>query len=383
MQVTGTLRLDKKTKELANRLRPGDIALIDHEDIDSMAAQMLVEARVGAVINASKSSTGRYPNLGPLVLLVAGIPVVDDVGTFLFKGLHEGEKIELKDGAICRNGDVIAEGELLSLEQAERLRQQARRNLGNELEAFATNTLNYVTREKSLLLDPTSLPDIDTRINGRHALVVVRGDSYKDDLAIIQAYVRDVRPVLIGVDGGADALVELGLKPDIVVGDMDSITDSALRCGAELIVHGYANGDAPGMSRLKALGLEAKVCTVPGTSEDLALLLAYEKGAELIVAVGTHSHLVDFLDKGRKGMASTFLVRLKVGNRLVDAKGVSKLYQRSQAWRPFVVLALSALVVIGTVFLLSPTLQERVQAMTDDLRSQIWHLWVRLRMWEK
>ena len=382
MQIKGTVRLDKKTKDLAKRLWPGDIAVIDHEDIDSTAAQMLVEAQVGAVVNVAKSCSGRYPNLGPRVLLEAGVPIIDNAGESLFKGLREGEQIEIKDGEICRNGEAITEGEVLTLEDAEEIREQAREKLGVALEDFAENTLSYVSKEKSILLDPTNLPDVVTAINGRHALVVVRGETYKEDLAIIRAYVRDMRPVLIGVDGGADALVELGLKPDIIIGDMDSVSDSTLKCGAELVVHAYTDGKSPGMSRVKELGLEARACAAPGTSEDLALLLAYEKGAELIVAVGTHSHLVDFLEKGRRGMSSTFLVRLKVGNRLVDAKGVSKLYRAQATGRHFAVLALAALVVILTVLALSPTLQDRIQAMIDDLRSQFWNLWVRLRMWE-
>lgn len=382
MQIKGTIRLDKRTKNLAKRLKPGDIALIDHVDIDSTAANMLVEAKAAAVINASKSCSGRYPNLGPLVLLNAGIPVIDDAGDALFKGLHEGELIELRDGKICRNGDCIAEGQLLTLSLAKEMRDKARENLGTELEHFAENTLSYVTTEKSLLLDPTNLPEVNTKINGRHALVVVRGESYKEDLAIIRSYIREVRPVLIGVDGGADALVEMGFKPDIIIGDMDSISDATLKCGAEVIVHAYTDGRAPGLPRCEQLGVACQTCAVPGTSEDLALLLAYEKGAELIVAVGTHSHLIDFLDKGRKGMSSTFLVRLKVGNRLVDAKGVSKLYLSHPSGRHIAVLALAALVVLFTVIALSPTVQDRIQLMMDDLKSQFSHLWVKLRMWE-
>ena len=383
MQVRGTLRLDKRTKNLAKRLKPGDIALIDHVDIDSTAARMLVEAKTAAVINAARSCSGRYPNLGPRVLLEAGIPLIDCPDTDLFKGLKEGEQIELRDGSICRDSGEIAVGEVLTEERVIRLLEDAKKNLGAELELFAENTLSYVTREKSLLLDPAVLPTVKTLINGRHALVVVRGESYKEDLAIIRTYIRDVRPVLIGVDGGADALVEIGLKPDIIIGDMDSVTDSTLRCGAELIVHAYANGKAPGLQRLQEMGLEADVCSVPGTSEDIALLLAYEKGAEVIVAVGTHSHLIDFLDKGRKGMSSTFLVRLKVGNRLVDAKGVSKLYRVQPSGRPIAALALAALVVVITIIALSPTLQDRMQSVTDELRSKFWDVWVRMRMWER
>ena len=382
MRIKGTVRLDKKTKDLAKRLRPGDIALINHEDIDATAAQMLVDARVRAVINAAKSCSGRYPNLGPRILLEAGIPIIDNAGDHLFKGLREGDQIEIIDGAIYRNGDTIAQGNVLDLDEVYRLIEQARSNLGNVLEEFARNTLSYVSRERSILLDPANLPDIKTQINGRHALVVVRGENYKEDLAIIRTYIRDVRPVLIGVDGGADAILEMGLKPDIIIGDMDSVSDRALKCGAELIVHAYASGEAPGLQRVKKLGLQATICSVPGTSEDLALLLAYEKGAEVIVAVGTHSNLIDFLDKGRKGMSSTFLVRLKVGNRLVDARGVSKLYRAQPSVRYIGLLAMAALVSLFTVIALSPTMQDQIQTMIQDFRAQFWELYTRLRPWE-
>ncbi len=381
--VQGPVKLDKRTKNLAKRLKQGDIALIDHVDIDSTAARMLVEARVSAVINASQSCSGRYPNLGPTVLLEAGVPLIDAVGAEAFKAFREGEQVELRNGEIRRNGQTILQGELLTEERIRELHEQAKQNLGAELERFAENTLSYVTAEKSLLLDPASLPDVRTVIDGRHALVVVRGESYKEDLAIIRTYIRDVKPALIAVDGGADALIDMGLRPDIIIGDMDSVSDGALRCGAEIIVHAYTSGEAPGLARVQELGLEAQVCNVPGTSEDIALLLAYEKGAEMIVAVGTHSHLVDFLDKGRKGMSSTFLVRLKVGNRLVDAKGVSKLYRVTPSGRHIAALALAALVVVITVIALSPTLQDRIHGVTDSMQSQLWHLWVKMRMWER
>jgi len=382
VRIRGTVRLDRRTKNLAKRVRPGDIALIDHEDIDSTAAQMLVESRVAAVINVSRSCSGRYPNLGPRVLLEAGILIVDNAGDDLFKGLREGEQIEIDDGDISRGADPIAHGDVLTLEHADKLVEHARTNLETELAKFAENTLSYVTREKSLLLDPANLPDVRTVINNRHALVVVRGESYKQDLAIIRTYIRDVKPVLIGVDGGADALIEMGLKPHMIIGDMDSVSDEALRCGAELVVHAYASGEAPGLARLKGMGLDAQTCAVPGTSEDLALLLAYEKGAELIVAVGTHSHLIDFLDKGRRGMSSTFLVRLKVGNRLVDARGVSKLYRAQPSLRYVGILALGALVVLFTIIALSPTAQERIRTTMQDFRAQFWELYTRLRPWE-
>ncbi len=235
--------------------------------------------KVKAVINAARSCSGRYPNLGPSVLLSAGIPVVDNAGRDLFKALREGERVELHGGSIHRNGSEIASGEVLTVERAERVLGESKAHLGAVLEEFAENTLLYVTQEKSLLLDPANLPPVKTSINGRHALVVVRGETYKEDLAIIRTYIRDMKPVLIGVDGGADALLEMGLAPDMIVGDMDSVSDAALGCGAEIIVHAYSNGDAPGLPRVESLGLAAELCSVPGTSEDLALLLAYEEGA--------------------------------------------------------------------------------------------------------
>jgi uncharacterized membrane-anchored protein len=382
LHVHGVARLDKRTKNLVKRLKPGDIAVIDHEDIDSTAAQMLVQARPAAVVNAARSCSGRYPNIGPRVLLEGGIPVIDAVGKSVFEQLREGDRVEIREDKIFRGGELIATGTVLTADQVNELIEKARGNLETILAEFAENTLSYVRQEKSLLLDPANLPEVRTPISNRHALVVVRGEGYKEDLAMIRGYIRDVKPVLIGVDGGADALVEMGFKPDIIVGDMDSVSDQTLRCGAELIVHAYTNGNAPGLARLRELGLQAQICPIPGTSEDLALLLAYEKGAELIVAVGTHSHLIDFLDKGRKGMSSTFLVRLRVGNRLVDAKGVSKLYRPQPSLRYVGVLALAALVVIATVVALSPAAQERVQTMLQDYRAQFWEIYARLRPWE-
>ncbi|MGQ9455845.1 MAG: putative cytokinetic ring protein SteA [Armatimonadota bacterium] len=382
MRIRGSAKLDRRTKSLAKRLKPGEIAIIDHEDIDSTAAQMLLEARPAAVVNAAKSCSGRYPNLGPRIILEGHIPLVDNAGESVFAKIREGELIEIENEKILRNGELIAVGTLLTADQVNKQIEQARNNLETILAEFAENTLSYVRQEKSLLLDPATLPDIKTPINNCHVLVVVRGENYKEDLAMIRGYIREMRPVLIGVDGGADALIEMGLKPDIIVGDMDSVSDEALCCGAELLVHAYTNGEAPGLARLKQLGLEAQVCPIPGTSEDLALLLAYEKGAELIVAVGTHSHLIDFLDKGRKGMSSTFLVRLKVGNRLVDARGVSKLYRPQPSLKYVGILAMAALVVIATVVALSPTAQERIHSIIQDYRAQFWEVYTRLRPWE-
>ena len=135
--------------------------------------------------------------------------------------------------------------------------ERAQQRLADQFESFATNTLEFMARERDLLFgEARDCPDLDHAIcRARHVLVVVRGYNYKEDLAALRPYIRDVRPVLIGVDGGADALREEGYRPDIVLGDMDSVSEAALRCGGEIVLHAYRDGSAPGRERLIALGL--------------------------------------------------------------------------------------------------------------------------------
>ncbi len=257
--------------------------------------------------------------------------LIDDVGPEVFSAVVEGEAIEVVGDDILKHGQVCASGTRLSVIEVEARMEAAKAGLGEQLDRFARNTIEYLEREREILTDEMWVPTVKAEIHGHHVLVVVRGYDFKQDLDALRPYIREIRPVLIGVDGGADAILEAGFKPDLIVGDMDSVTDRALGCGAELIVHAYADGRAPGMERIEQLGLaeRAHVWPLAATSEDLALLLAWESGADLIVALGTHANLVEYLDKGRKGMASSFLVRLKVGPRLVDAKGVNKLYRTS------------------------------------------------------
>lgn len=340
--VTGTARLDRRTKRLAGRLRPGDIAVIDHVDLDRVAADSLVAVGVTAVLNAKPSVSGRYPNLGPEVLIQAGIPLVDDLGEGIFQTLREGDTVRVEGDKVFVGGEPVAHGVRQDAESVAKAMADAREGLSVQLEAFAANTMEYLKQERDLLLDGVGVPDIDTHIGGRHCLIVVRGYDYKADLEVLRPYIREFKPVLIGVDGGADALVEAGYTPDMIIGDMDSVTDDVLRCGAEVVVHAYPDGRAPGLARVQQLGLAAITFPAAATSEDLAMLLADEKGASLIVAVGTHATLVEFLDKGRGGMASTFLTRLKVGGKLVDAKGVSRLYRQSISGSSLLLLVLSA-----------------------------------------
>jgi len=357
IRVTGTARKGRRTKDLIKTLRQGDIAVVDHVDMDAIAAWGLAEKKVAAVVNAALPTSGRYPNRGPMVLAAENIPLyfLPEAGSFDL--ISDGAPLEISvDGFLCQPSGLRLPAELWTSSRIHDESEKARGNLGDELDKFTANTLGFIKEERSLLLEPVSVPELTgvRSFVGRHTAVVVRGEGYKDDLVSISGYLRDHRPILIGVDGGADALLEFGFKPDIILGDMDSVSDRALRSGAKLVVHAYPNGSAPGLERLKALGLPAEVFPVAGTSEDAALLLAYEKRAELIVAVGTHSTLESFLDKGRSGMSSTFLVRLKVGSRMVDARGVSQLHQNRVSGLEILALLFSAFLVVALLMTQSP-----------------------------
>ena len=345
--ITGTAQVDARTKNLTKRLAAGSIAVIDHEDLDRVSAEGLVESRVAAVVNAARSTSGRYPNLGPGILLEAGIPLIDDCGHGVMD-LSEGTPISItEDGSIFAGEHLIAQGTVQSVESNAANLEAARSGIPLQLKAFAANTMEYIETEQNLILDGVGVPEIRTPLAGRHVLVVVRGYQFKEDLITLRPYIREYRPVIIGVDGGADAVLEAGYDLDMIVGDMDSVSDKALRSGAEIVVHAYRDGSAPGKRRVEDLGVEHVVFPATGTSEDVAMLLADNKNAQLIVLVGSHSSLIEFLDKGRHGMASTFLTRLRVGSKLVDAKGVSSLYRsRISNWQ-LVLLVVAGAIAIG------------------------------------
>jgi len=352
--VVGPVRKDRRTKNLVKRLRPGDVAVIDHADIDRVAAETLVECRPAAVVNAAASISGQYPHAGPMVLVDAGIPLLDAVGEDVFDFLREGDAVRIDpQGVVTRDGGQVASGEWLQPEDVRKRIDQAKDNLASALEDFTLNTLSYVRRDRDLLLEGIDIPTLKTSMRDRHVLVVVRGHDYKKDLSTLRGYIREFRPVLIGVAGGADAL----LKPDVILGDMDSVTSEALSCGAEVVVHAYPDGRAPGKERVEALGITPFVFPGAGTSEDMAMLLAYEADCDLIVAVGSHASMVEFLDKGRPGMASTFLVRLKVGSKLVDAKGVNRLYRQGVRRSDLLLLVAAALVAMLVISVVSEPVQ--------------------------
>jgi uncharacterized membrane-anchored protein len=349
------------------------VAVIDHEDLDRVAAEALVRVGVAAVVNAAPSISGRYPNLGPMILEDAGVPLVDRVGTLVLQKIREGDPVHLEHDRVFSGDRLVGVGIRQDRGSIREAMESAREALDDRFEGFATNTLEYMREERDLLFGGAGLPELSHSLAGRHVLVVVRGTSYREDLAALRSYIRDVRPVLVGVDGGADALLDAGHVPDVVIGDMDSISDRALdlirrrrRVTTEVVLHAYPDGRAPGRARLERLGIQYVEVRSAGTSEDVAFLLAHEQRAELIVAVGTHGNLREFLDKGRRGMSSTFLVRLRVGEILVDAKGVARLYPSRARVRDVVILVGAVLITFGLMLVASRGLRLYVDQTLDD-----------------
>jgi uncharacterized membrane-anchored protein len=368
--IEGTARLGTRTKHLVKRLRPGDVAVIDHLNIDRIAAEELIDAGVAAVLNASSSSDGRYPNAGPLMLTHAGIRLVDAPEAGLFELLKEGDRLRIDGGKVLIGDEEVLRGRVLTAPELERQLEEQRERIDEALAEFAENTVEHVRQETDILTGSIEFPPTRASFRDRQVLIVVRGDRHRRDLKALRAYIRDMRPLIVAVDGGANGILEAGMRPDVILGDMDSASDEALACGAELIVHAYPDGRAPGCERLVEMGLRHSVVPAAGTSEDVAMLMAFEKGAELIVSVGAHFNLVEFLDRKRGGMSSTFLTRLRIGEKLVDAKGVSRLYQPASALRPALLFVLAFLVLLTILVITSPALNDVFELF-----------WLKVRIW--
>ena len=369
VEFSGVARLDRRTKRLVKRLGPDDIAIIDHRDIDRASAEELLESRVRVVFNVSPSVTGRFPNVGPLSLVRGGIRLIDCPGAELFEDVKEGESLVVRGAGLYRNGTRLAAGHVHTEDELERALAEQRARVTDALESFAENTLHHVRDESKLLSEGVQIPQLKTSFRDRHALVVARAPEAKRDLRIVRSYIREFKPILIGVDGGADRLLEAGYSPDVVVGDMDSVSDKALRSAAEIVVHAYAGGRAPGRERVDRLGLPSALLPAPGMSEDVAILLAYEKGAELIVAVGTRFNLTEFLERDRAGMSSTFLTRLKVGDILVDARGVSRLFRARAGVGPLLAFVGAGLAAIVAAVAVSSDLQRFLSLVVERAQS--------------
>jgi uncharacterized membrane-anchored protein len=340
--LLGVARVDAQTRDLAKRLRPGEIAVIDHLDLDKVTAEALVASGVTAIVNASPSCSGRYPNLGPEVVVGAGVILLDRVGPEIMRLAEDGERLRLDGDTIFRGEVPIAAGSLATPASVHAAMETARTGLRVQLEAFTANAAEHLRRERDLLLDGAGIPATQTAVDGRPVLVVVAGSCWEEDVTALRHWIREMQPVLIGVDEGADALLHLGHRPDIVVGELDSVSDLALTCGAELVLHVARDGRAPALHRLEELGAEHSVFRATGTGEDLALLLADAGGATFVALAGSHTTLTEFIDHGRAQMPGAFLVRLRLGSKLVDARTVAAVHQRRASVWPLVLLMVLA-----------------------------------------
>ena len=371
MPIVGTARLGARTKHLVKRLHPGDVAVIDHVNVDRIAAEELIACGVSGVVNASPSSDGKYPNAGPLMLARAGIRLIDAPDSPVFDLIRDGQQLTLDgDGRVFVGTDEVLRGRVLTVPDLEAQLAAQRERIDEVLAEFAENTVEHVRQETDILTGSIDFPPTRVSFRDRHVLIVVRGERHRRDLKALRTYIRNVRPLIVAVDGGADGVLEAGLRPDMILGDMDSASDAALGCGAELVVHAYPDGRAPGEARLQEMNLPHKVVPAAGTSEDVAMLMAHEKGADLIVSVGAHFNLIEFLDRKRGGMSSTFLTRLRIGEKLVDAKGVSRLYRPSSTLMPVIFFVVAFLVLLTILIITSPALNDVFELF-----------WLKVRIW--
>ena len=350
----GTARVQRRADAAARRARPGDVVVLEHLDLDGTSARLLVDARVGAVVNAAPSISGRYPNLGPQVLVAAGIPVLDRVGAEVMARLDDGEKVRLDGDTLYRGEEIVCRGQLLTGASVADAMEAARAGLGSQLAAFAHATTEHLRRERDLLLDGSGAPAVRTPLEQRLVVVVASARGADRELADLRPWLRDRRAVLVGVDEGADALLAASLRPHIVVGDPRRMSEDVLDCGAEMVVRADLDGSAPGLHRAEQAGLEPVVFTTGGSDEDAALLLVEAHEPALVVGVGWHPTLAALVDSQRPDMPSAFLTRLRLGDRYVDASAVITLHRRPARTWPLWLLCVLLLGALAAVVVVAP-----------------------------
>ncbi|QRP48972.1 putative cytokinetic ring protein SteA [Amycolatopsis sp. FDAARGOS 1241] len=352
--ITGVARVDRRTRELLRRVSAGDVVVLDQLDLDRATADALVDAEVAAVLNASPSISGRFPNLGPEILVDAGIPLIDSVGGELLRTVKDGTKLRVHEGGVFIGERQIASGVEQTAESVADQMIEAKAGMSTQLEAFSANTIEFLRRERTLILDGVGVPELRVPMRDRHVLVVAGGTGHAEDLKRLKKYLREHRPVVVGVDAGADTLRAHGYPPDVIVGDPTGIGTATLRSGGEVVVPAQPDGHAPGVERIQDLGIGAVTFPATGNAEDLALLLADAHGASLVVTVGFQATLREFLDHGRSGSnPSTFLTRLKLGTKLVDGKAVATLHRSRVSLGAVALLILAAVVVVVAALLVS------------------------------
>jgi uncharacterized membrane-anchored protein len=346
--ITGIARVDRRTGDLLRRVGPGDIVILDQVDLDRATADALVAAEVTGVVNASPSISGRFPNLGPEIVVAAGIALVDGVGPEIMRAVREGSKVRLHEGVVHVGDKEVGRGVEQTVETIADLMIEAKAGLSAQLEAFSANTIEFLRRERTLILDGVGVPELGAPIRHNQVLIVAPGRDHVEDLKQLKRYIAEHRPILIGVDAGADTLHIQGYRPNVIIGDPDRLSTETLRSGAEVVVPAHMDGHAPGLERVQDLGIGAVTFPASGNPEDLALLLADTHGATLVVTVGFQATLHEFLDRGRSGSnPSTFLTRLKLGSKVVDGKAVATLHRSRVSDGAVVLLVAAALIAVA------------------------------------
>ncbi len=373
--ITGIARVDRDIDRLLRRIMPGDIVIIDAQDLDRMTADALVEAEVAGVVHASTSISGRYPNLGPEVLVTSGIMLVDDTGPEVFKKVKDGARIRINEGGVYSGDRRLILGTQRTDAEIHELMQEAKGGLVAHLEAFAGNTIEFIRSESPLLIDGIGIPDIDVDMNRRHVVIVADEPHAAADLKALKPFIKEYQPVLVGVATGADIMRKAGYRPQLIVGDPDKISTEVLRCGAQVVLPADADGHAAGLERIQDLGVGAMTFPAAGSAADLALLLCDHHGASLIVTVGHAASIEEFFDRTRqRSNPSTFLTRLKVGEKLVDAKAVATLYRSRVSGSAIALLVLAMLIAVIAALWVS-----RADAAVLEWVAEYWNqftLWV-------
>ncbi|MFB8278073.1 putative cytokinetic ring protein SteA [Nocardia colli] len=378
--LSGIARVDRNTRRLLKRVGPGDVVVLDEMDLDRLTADRLVEAGVVAVINTSPSISGRYPNLGPEVLVANNILLLDTVSSDAFSKIKDGIKVRIDEGVVYadkvikKEPEVLVKGiELTDSDIAERM-IEARNGLADHLEAFAGNTIEFIRTESALLIDGIGVPELELSMKHRHVIVVADGPDHAEDLKRLKPFIKEYVPIMVGVGRGADTLMKQGYRPDLIVGDPDEITSATLKCGAEVILPADTDGHAKGLERIQDLGIGATTFPSTGAPADLALLLAHHHGASLIVTAGAAATLDDFFDRSRReSNPATFLTRLKLGTKLMDAKAVATLYRNRVSGIGIALVVLAALIAVIVVLLASNTGTDALAWATDT--------WDRFALW--
>jgi uncharacterized membrane-anchored protein len=369
-------RVERRSKVLLPRLKPGDVAVLDHLDLDRATAQALVDSGVAAVLNASPFLSGRYPALGPVLLADAGVVLLDRVEGV--DQIPDGARVRVHDEVVYVEGAAVALGRPVDAAVLAAEMDQARAGLGTQLDTFTHNSAAFLRREEGLLLHGEGLPTLVTRIAGRPVIVVVDGAELTARLKTVRTFIKERRPVLVGVDGGAEALRAAGHTPDVVVlntgPDAPELPPKATLRAARDVVVRVERGDRRPVEQLERIGVRAARVETAATTEDVALLLAFASEAQVIVGVGTHATLDEFLDRQRSGLASTYLTRLRVGQRLVDASAVPLLYSGRLRPRHLFLAILVGLLALAVALATTPVGQE----WFSDLETWVRQTWVGL-----